>query len=86
MRITVWMDDWYSRRIYLGDEVVPEELAGLSICRNSPFIAADPRRGLSDYQNPQNYIPLLRKDRGITPRFKVTYIPYKRRSISDVIS
>ena len=80
------MEHWYPRSFYFGDEVAPEELAGLSICWESPFITEEPRRGLSAYQNPQNYIPLLRKDRGITPRFKVTYIPYKRRSISDVIS
>jgi len=86
MRRTRWTEEWYSRSIYLGDEVVPEDLAGLRICWESPHLAKDPRRGLVKYQNPRSWVHLLRKDRGIPPRFKVTYIPYKRRSYGYAIS
>ena len=70
-----------------GHEVIEE---GLAICWDPPNMKADYvargrhyRRG---YLNPKNWLHLIRKDRGIRPRFQVVTIPYLRRSISDAIS
>lgn len=63
---------------------------GLVICWDPPNLKADyvakGRYHCRGYMNPKNWLHVIRKDRGIRPRFKVVTIPYLRRSISDAIS
>ena len=70
-----------------GYEVIE---AGLVICWDPPNLRSDyvamGKHYRRDYMNPDNWLHLIRKDRGIRPRFKVASIPYLRRSISDAIS
>ena len=70
-----------------GKEVIE---AGLEICWDPPNLRSDyvakGKHYRRDYMNPDNWLHLIRKDRGIRPRLQVVTIPYLRRSISDDIS
>jgi len=77
---------YWSRGMLNWDSTKPEELAGLKIERDSPFIAGISKNDYARNLNPRSWVHLLRKDRGILPRFKVSHIPYKRRSYGYELS
>ena len=79
---------YWSRGMIEWDSTKPEELVGLEIERASPFIAGISKNDYAPARNlnPRSWVHLLRKARGILPRFKVSHIPYKRRSYGYELS